>query len=94
MFVILNHLYLKRKEVFAEFPFRLVSNLIPRFLHVLLDLPEMLARFLRVNAPVLCQQASLGSSGANLFIFLFCTLTPQNGSWFLFPGDFNCCDIA
>lgn len=28
MFVILNHLYLERKEVFAEFSFRLVLNLI------------------------------------------------------------------
>lgn len=59
MFVFLDHLYLERKEVFAEFSFRLVLNLIPSFLHVLLDLPEMLARSLRMDTPELCQRAPL-----------------------------------
>lgn len=54
MFIILNHLYLERKELFAEFSLRLILNLIPNFLHVLLDLPEMLSRSLQRDAAVLC----------------------------------------
>lgn len=59
MFVTLDHLYLERKEVFAEFSFRLVLNLISSFLHVLLDLSEMLARSLKMDAPALCQWVPL-----------------------------------
>lgn len=93
MFVILSHLYLERKEVFAEFSFRLVLNLI--LVSCILHLTFQKCwegpwgwMFLYSANRVLLK------FGSQLGHLLFFVLTLQSYSGFLFPEDFKCCNIS